>query len=390
MENVEWLVKYEREGTRLDFKREQYQREKNKDLIKDIMSMANAPIDGKKYIVVGIKDKPDGEKEYHSIQKEEFIDQATYEQVIRENIEPSIEFSYFPVEVDGNLLGVFEIGPCDDPPYMMKKDFQNLKKGDCYIRRGSQQDRLTRRDLDDLLAFRSDQYFNGKISVGLNNGLEKKIIVEGNKEVEIPSDKAKERIEAELNRREREGTLHKSHLNSSIFSSFQSTPYEKRSTDTLKENLKDVKKTYSEDDWYYVGEEISTKFNIILRNDGDKYLEDVSIKVKIPNEAGIVVMDRIHPKPLPASGILGGSRVIATNSLSTEVYYPRVKKEKHYFIVEAQIGALKHQQNTKAFGKELRVWFGPRACGKVCTWEYAIYAKNLPKPINGEFVIEVV
>ena len=109
MENIEWLVKYEREGTRLDFKREQYQKEKNKDFIKDIMSMANAPIDGTKYIVVGVKDKTDGEKEFHSIPRESFIDQATYEQVIRENIEPSIEISYSPIKVDGNLLGVFEI-----------------------------------------------------------------------------------------------------------------------------------------------------------------------------------------------------------------------------------------------------------------------------------------
>ena len=92
------------------------------------MSMANAPIDGTKYIVVGVKDKTDGEKEFHSIPRESFIDQATYEQVIRENIEPSIEISYSPIKVDGNLLGVFEIGPCNNPPYMMKKDFQGLKK----------------------------------------------------------------------------------------------------------------------------------------------------------------------------------------------------------------------------------------------------------------------
>ncbi len=127
MENIEWLIKYERESTRLDFKREQYKKEKNKNLIKDIMSMANAPIDGKKYIVVGVKDKTDGEKEYHAIQKEEFIDQATYEQVIRENIEPSIEFSYSPLEVGGSLLGIFEIGPCITPLYDEKR-FPKFKK----------------------------------------------------------------------------------------------------------------------------------------------------------------------------------------------------------------------------------------------------------------------
>ncbi|HDR4445049.1 MULTISPECIES: ATP-binding protein [Bacillus cereus group] len=388
MGNIEWLVKYEREGTNLDFKREQYQKEKNKDLIKDIMSMANAPIDGKKYIIVGVKDKPDGTKEFHPIPRESVIDQATYEQVIRENIEPAIEFSYSTVEIDGNLLGVFEIGPCNNPPYMMKKDFQSLKKGDCYIRRGSQQDRLTRRDLDELLVFRSNYYFNGKISVGFNNKLEKKIIIEGNKEIRFPSDLAKERIETELNRREKELEVGTVHADSRIFNPFQATPYEKRSTETLKENLKNVKKTYNEDDWYYIGEEISDKFNIILRNDGDKYLEDVSIRIKIPREAGIIVMDRIHEKPL--SGIQALVPPPPNATLTTVIHYPSVETEEHYYVVEENIGALKHQQNTEAFGEELRVSFGPRACRKIFSWEYTIYAKNLPKPINGELKIEVV
>ncbi|HDX9580265.1 TPA: ATP-binding protein [Bacillus pseudomycoides] len=388
MENIEWLVKYEREGTRLDFKREQYQKEKNKDLIKDIMSMANAPIGGKKYIVVGVKDKPDGEKEFHPVPKESFIDQATYEQVIRENIEPSIEFSYSPVEVDENLLGVFEIGPCNNPPYMMKKDFQSLKKGDCYIRRGSQQDRLTRRDLDELLTFRSNQYFNGKISVGLNKRLETKIVIEGNKEVRFPSDLAKEEIEAELNRREREGEDAMLTVQHMWVPPFGSLPYEKRSTEKLRENLKDVKETYYEDDWYYVGEEISNKFNIILRNDGDKYLEDVSIQIKIPIEDGIIVMDCIHSKPRYGMDIL--QKPFLNEGITSAIHYPSVEKKEYCYIVEADVGALKHQQNTEAFGEELRVSFGPMACGKVFSWEYTIYAKNLPKPINGELKIEVV
>ncbi|MEG7965560.1 ATP-binding protein [Bacillus cereus group sp. Sample30] len=387
MGNIEWLVKYEREGTSLDFKREQYQKENNKDLIKDIMSMANAPTKGEKYIIVGVKDKTDGTKEFHSISRESFVDQATYEQIIRENIEPTIEFSYFPFELDGCLLGVFEVGPCNNPPYMMKKDFQGLKKGDCYIRRGSQQDRLTRRDLDELLLFRLHQYLNGKISVGFNKRLETKIVIEGNQEVKFPSDLAKEKIEEELNRREREEEDAMFVLQHMWVPPFGSLPYEKRSTEELRENLKNVKENYSDDDCYYVGEEISNKFNIILRNDGDKYLEDVSIRMKIPREDGIIVMDRIHTKPL--SGIQALRTSLSGGEMTNTMYYPSVEKEEHYYIVEAEIGALKHQQNTEAFGEELRVAFGPKACGKVLNWEYTIYAKNLPKPIVGELTIEV-
>ncbi|ASI77634.1 ATP-binding protein [Bacillus paranthracis] len=388
MENIEWLIKYERESTRLDFKREQYKKEKNKNLIKDIMSMANAPIDGKKYIVVGVKDKTDGEKEYHAIQKEEFIDQATYEQVIRENIEPSIEFSYSPLEVGGSLLGIFEIGPCNNPPYMMKKDFQSLKKGDCYIRRGSQQDRLTRRDLDELLTLRSNQYFNGKISVGFNEAFEDKIIIEGTKEVKFPSELAKQRIEGELNRREKEAEMGIQHFDSMIFSPFQPTPYEERSTEKLRENLKEVKQDYYQHDCYYVGEEISKKINIILRNNGERYLEDVSIRVTIPREEGIIVMDEIPSEPPKGRDIFHAA--INNVAINTVLHYPNVQKEEKYFVVEADVGALKHQQNTEVFAEELRVAFGPRACGKNLNWEYTIYAKNLPKPITGELRIEVV
>ena len=43
--------------------------------------------------------------------------------------------------------------------------------------------------------------------MGFNGDLEKKIIIDGNKEVKFPSDKIKERIEAELNRRELEGSF---------------------------------------------------------------------------------------------------------------------------------------------------------------------------------------
>lgn len=172
MSELESIIKYDREGTKLDFKREQYRKEKYKDLIKDIMAMANATREGKRYIITGVKDLPSGDKEYFPIPKEDFVDQATYQQVLRENVEPSIDFSYYPVEVDGNWVGVCEIDNCNNPPYMMKKDFNGLSKGDCFVRKGSQQEKMTRRDLDEILAFRSKFQFNGKIAVGFNRFLE--------------------------------------------------------------------------------------------------------------------------------------------------------------------------------------------------------------------------
>ncbi len=394
LENIEWLIKYEREGTRLDFKREQYQREKNKDLIKDIMSMANTPIDSKKYIVVGVKDKPDGQKELYPIPRESFIDQATYEQVIRENIEPSIEFSYFPVEVNGNLLGVFEIGPCNNPPYMMKKDFQGLKKGDCYIRKGSQQDRLTRRDLDELLTFRSNQYFNGKILIGFDKSFNQRLVVEGKRDVRFPSDIVKEKIEAELESRER-GERRQAQIKSLAFrlsdlamrNAYEPIPYERRSTEELEKELESISKIYEKEDLYYLGEEISHKLNLVLRNDGNQYLEEVSIQLEIPNVEEIMVMDCVHKKPRYG---LDALQTVGYNAVASSKYYPKVEEEGDYIIVKAKIGDLPHQQNHGVFGESLRVCFGDDSFGKTYKWHYTLYAKNLPNPINGEFTIDVV
>ncbi|MEH7504944.1 ATP-binding protein [Neobacillus drentensis] len=390
MSNIEWLIKYERESTKLDFKREQYQKEKFQDLIKDIMSMANAPVEGKKYIIVGVKEKPDNTKEYFSINKDEFVDQATYQQIIRENVEPIIDFSYYPIEFDGILFGIFEIERCDNPPYMMKKDYKGiLKKGECYVRRGTQQERMTRRDLDDILSFKSKYQFNGKILVGFNKKLDKKLTVNAVKEFTLPSTEAKEKIETILEERKINAKFGLSNvellgLKMNFGYPFNSLPYEERTTETLKENLEKVEETYYEHDMYYIGEELSEKINLTLRNDGEGYVEDVSIQIKIPKTEGIWVMDEIPREPVSKNDFLGP--VYMHNNFQ----YPSVKDEERLYIIEENIGNLKHHQYQEAFNENLRIFFNPNSINKTFTWTYTIFAKNLPSPITGELTVEVV
>ncbi|HFK1769205.1 TPA: ATP-binding protein [Bacillus paranthracis] len=389
MSDIKFLIQHEQEGTKLDFKREQYRKEKYKDLIKDIMAMANAPVEGKRYIVTGVKDLPSGTKEYFSIPEKEFVDQATYQQIVRENVEPSIDFSYYPIEVEGNLLGVFEIDNCINPPYMMKKNSNGLNKGDCFVRRGSQQERMTRRDLDEILAFKSKFQFNGKIAIGFNKKLDKKITIDAAKDAELPSQEVRKKIEAILEERrfkEKFGlnTIDLLGLRTSLYTESQSLPHEERSTETLRRNLEEVDEKYYEHDMFHIGEELSEKLNLVLRNDGDEYLEDVSIEFKIPSSCGVKVMDRIYRKPVSAI-----ERALVTTTV-VPVRYPHVKEVEEFFIIESTIDNLKHHQYTEAFGKALRIFFGPNTSNQVITCLYTIYAKNLPSPIFGELEIEVV
>ncbi|WP_336788312.1 AlbA family DNA-binding domain-containing protein [Paenibacillus sp. MMO-177] len=141
------IIKYENENTFVDFKKTQYSR--NEDLIKDIMAMANADSDVlTRYIIVGVKLYPGGDRDYHAIPEHEFKDDADYQQIIRQYIEPEIKFSYFPYHFEENRLGIIKIYAGQSRPYLLKRQLGNLNPGDGYIRRGSQQARLIREDLE--------------------------------------------------------------------------------------------------------------------------------------------------------------------------------------------------------------------------------------------------
>ena len=82
MKQIDDLIKFENENTSLDFKAVQYSKPMHEALIKDVMAMANAHISGDRYIIVGVKHRPDGTKEYLGINKRDFTDGAIYYQLL--------------------------------------------------------------------------------------------------------------------------------------------------------------------------------------------------------------------------------------------------------------------------------------------------------------------
>ena len=112
MHQVDDLIKFENENTGLDFKAVQYSKSMHEALIKDVMAMANAHISGDRYVVIGVKHKPDGTKEYVGINKRDFTDSAIYHQLLKENVEPEIQFEYTPYPFENVLLGIFRIHDC--------------------------------------------------------------------------------------------------------------------------------------------------------------------------------------------------------------------------------------------------------------------------------------
>ncbi|MDH6368218.1 MULTISPECIES: ATP-binding protein [unclassified Breznakia] len=181
--NLDDIIEYDEEGTNLDFKMEEYNKKNYVSLIKDISSMANAVNSEVKRIVIGIKQRPGEDKEYIGVAK--LTDQAILENIIQENIEPNINFKYYPYKFKNITLGIIEIYDNFDKPYMMRKDYSTLKKGDIWIRKGSRQSRVTREDLDKMFDFRKKAAFDNKITIGFGKELKKEFHIS---KVNVPRD----------------------------------------------------------------------------------------------------------------------------------------------------------------------------------------------------------
>jgi len=119
--------------------------------LRDIIALANASIDGPRYIVVGVELDQKGQKRVHSIDHDDFSGNPPYQSIVTDNIEPPISISYKPLTLQGKRVGVYEIGDCRDRPYMMRIDHSELlRRGDAYIRTNDTAVKMGRRQLQDL------------------------------------------------------------------------------------------------------------------------------------------------------------------------------------------------------------------------------------------------
>lgn len=406
MVNFDDLIKYENENTSLDFKAIQYEKKQHKALIKDIMSMANADVENDRHIIIGVNHKASGDREILNIKKRDFIDSAIYQQIIRENIEPEIKLDYFSYKYEGKLLGILKIPNCFDQPYMMKKDFGKLEKGDCFIRKGTHVSRMIRRDIDRIFEkkMKKDK-FNGKVQLSFSGySSRQEIELMAISEIRLPSQRAGDKIEKiikqkkELLKNKTQNTAStgisamfesQQRLAESLrrVASFFPSPYEQRTLEELEKDLKEVDQTYRDDDHYEFFELNSHKINISILNQGHTYIEDASIQVEIKKMDGLAVADRVYKEPknniinIPIS-----PRVPSYESMN----YPEVDYTKSSIIIYQTIGDVKHHISIDAFRVPIRMVLLDQLAGEVIEIECKIFGKNLIEPLNEVLRIKVI
>jgi hypothetical protein len=384
------IIKYENENTAVDFKATEYKKETFHELLKDVIAMANAYIDSEKYIICGVKLKG---QEREILGLKNVTDSATYQQIISNNIEPELSIDYFPFDFNGITLGVLKISDCIDKPYMMKKDFgEKLKRGDCFIRKGSFTDRLLRTDLDNILNKRIKQSkFNGIVECFFSISNDCVLEVKVPRDVNFPSDIQKAKIEKII--REKEETLQK--FDNTIkrtlvdidIPMIGGTPYENRSLATLRQNLKNVKETYLDDDLYFLSKEVAKRINFTISNKGSEYLLDSTIEVIIEKAEGLIMLERIYAKPISA-GLL--TPIIPSTPSWDSMNYPKIIEEAKVYKIIESVGDIKHNVPQNALRVPFRIAFGANLVNSKISIKIFLHCKNLISPLSFDLTINCV
>lgn len=145
------IIEKNTESDYVDFKKEIYDFSKcqqKEEFLKDVLAMANSEFKGEKYIIFGVKEITTS-KRIVGVNLEQVKDQATYQQIIRENIEPDIEFEMKMFRKDDCDICCFIING-NDRPYIIKKMFGKINAGFSHKRINTTRTPLLRRDLDEI------------------------------------------------------------------------------------------------------------------------------------------------------------------------------------------------------------------------------------------------
>ncbi|MBO3273380.1 AlbA family DNA-binding domain-containing protein [Hymenobacter defluvii] len=407
---IQEIILHEAESTTVDFKATAYKPASNPEFIKDVLAMANAQVPGDRYLIVGVKHNPDNTREILGVPPADQLDDANYHKAILENIEPEIPFTYSYVEVEGKQVGVFRIHSVDDPPYMMRKDSAILKIGHSVIRKGTSTFNLRRADIDRMFAQRqAADPFAGKIDVQLVIDGQKATSTHTCSEAIFPSEVARQKILSILNekrekRQRYQEMLEKRNSTNPILQGLYQqlqlpegldlssmgrigqlgpSRYEDLTIEELEKNLLNVKSTYREHDLYAKFEEQAHKLNFILFNDSEQYVEDCSLTVRLPNDAGVSIATKIIDRPETKSAYS------TPTARFLQIRYASVQQNAGEYLIRDSIKSLKHGVKNYAFQEPLRVFVPQQASGRQLRFHLTLTAKNLRKPVNKEVVLTI-
>jgi hypothetical protein len=382
MKGLARIVQTATPSTSVQLRKSEYGRNGVRDFLRDVLAIANASVNGKRYIIVGVDIDDKESKQLFSVDQEDFAGKPDYQLLANEHIEPPLHIRYKPVTVDGKRIGVFEVGDCQDRPYMMRVDFsETLRRGDAYVRVKRSAVKMGRRQLQTLF----EKNFKDSVSASnIEIGFPGEII---HKDQSLPtcslaelpsmiaSSKLNELIEANERVQEQAANTMVARLtHARLFGS--DSPYEERSTEEIMEEMKQLKKQYRDHDDHFLFEENKNDIQLVVFNQGEEPIRGASLTLVLPNHEVFYVATQLPKLPK--------GRNFVERLPAEQADYPAVNLRDDSIHVSVKLGDIEPGEPTDVFFTPLRVCIGDDLKGRRLGIQYSLFAQNLRSPAHGK------
>jgi len=377
-------------STGIQFRATAYGATDARDFLRDVLAIANASVDGARYIIVGAAVDDRGRKQVHDIDPEDFAGKPSYQSLANEFIEPPIRIKYQPVIVDGHRVGVYEIADCQDRPYMMRIDHsESLRRGDAYQRVNDAAIKLGRRQLQAMF----EAKFRESVSAAnIEIGFPGEIIHKDHKvEVcnlsDLPSAIAGSKLRQliEIKNGINEGINNGAKTSGSTTMVARLTharlfgadnPYEDRSKEELVDEMHQIERQYRNHDENFLFEQHAKRIQLVVYNQGDEIIRDASLSIVMPIHAQFHIA-----KTLPK---IPNDDKFVERSPGEQAEYPSVSLGDDAIQVSGNVGDIPPGEFINVFETPLRLCVGNGLKGKRFGMQYSLFAKNLRTPAKGK------
>ena len=386
---MDHLVKIARTATPdsgVQFRRHAYGIDGVRAFLRDVLALANASVEGSRHIVVGVDFDARGRKQKHGVPEEDFAGKPSYQALANEYIEPPVRLRYKPVSFDGTRVGVFEIGDCQDRPYMMRVDFDEaLRRGDAYKRVNDAAVKMGRRQLMELFErkFR-DSVSAGDIEIGFPGEIiHKELTIATCDLSQMPSALASQKLEEMLrirsmSRRSGSTTMVARLTHARLYGT--EDPYEHRSPEEIMSELSEIRSKYRHQDNNFLFQERAQQLQLVAYNQGEDALIDASLSLALPNHGSFYVADTLPRRFINERFVDRTPDEIAT--------YPAVTLRDNAVQVSCSIGDIPAGEPVDVFGVPLRMCIGADLSGRRFGIRYALHAQNLRAPARGQLKLK--
>ncbi|MCO4811372.1 MAG: ATP-binding protein [Gammaproteobacteria bacterium] len=378
------LLKIARSGTPdtgVQFRKSAYGKDGIQSFLRDVLAIANTSVEGDRHIVVGVDFDNRGRKHAQTIDAEDFSGKPSYQALANEFIEPPVRIRYKPVSVDGKRVGVFEIGDCQDRPYMMRADFsESLRRGDAYKRVKNAPVKMGRRQLMELfeLKFR-DSVSAGDIEIGFPGEIiHKELALPTCDLSSVPSALASMKLEEMLDirkqtRRSGSTTMVARLTHARLYGT--EDPYVDRSPEDIIQELSQIRGKYRNHDSHFLFHEHAEQLQLVVINQGDEPIIDASIEIALPNHNSFFVADSPPRRQVDERFIARTPDEIAS--------YPAVSLKDDAINITAKIGDIPVGEPVAVFASPLLLCIGSELSGRRFGMRYRLHGQNLRAAASG-------